>query len=97
VSRAERADTIIFVDHPIWVHFWWACERQITVALGQPRLGDPEGCDLRDMTKEMFQTIWWVHEEVRPKLVVLFERHQEKCIWIRSPEKLETFLESLNG
>jgi adenylate kinase family enzyme len=97
VNRAEHADTIIFVDHPIWVHFWWACERQISVAFGQPRLGGPEGCDLRDKTKEMFQTIWWVHEELRPKLVALFEQHREKRIWIRSPEELETFLQSLSG
>ncbi|GAB4118007.1 MAG: hypothetical protein Fur005_25960 [Roseiflexaceae bacterium] len=38
-ERAALADAIIFVDHPIWVHFWWACERQIAAALGQPRPG----------------------------------------------------------
>lgn len=40
-QRARLADMIIFVDHPIWVHFWWACERQIAAALGEQRLGGP--------------------------------------------------------
>ncbi len=48
-ERARLADTIIFVDHPIWVHFWWACERQIAAALGEQRVGGPTDCDLRDV------------------------------------------------
>ncbi|MEZ5935719.1 MAG: hypothetical protein R3F54_28175 [Alphaproteobacteria bacterium] len=28
-ERFSAADTIIFVDHPIWIHFWWATKRQI--------------------------------------------------------------------
>ncbi|MBI1332524.1 MAG: flagellar protein FlaR [Armatimonadetes bacterium] len=93
--RAELADTIIFVDHPIWVHFWWACERQIAAALGQERVGGPEGCDLREVTKEMFETLWRVHENLRPMLVELVEHHPEKTIWIKSPEELDAFLAGL--
>jgi len=50
-ERAVLADTIIVVDHPIWVHFWWACERQIAAARGEQRLGGPKACDVRDVTK----------------------------------------------
>jgi adenylate kinase family enzyme len=96
-ARAQLADTIIFVDHPIWVHFWWACERQIAAALGEKRVGGPQGCDLRDVTKQMFETLWWVHEHLRPKLVALVERYQstKTVIWIHSPEELESFVDSL--
>ena len=96
--RADLADTIIFVDHPIWVHFWWACERQIAAALGEERLGGPEDCDLRDVTKLMFQTIWMVHEQLRPLLVALVEKHQDakNVIWIRSPDELEAFVAGLD-
>ncbi len=96
-ARAQLADTIIFVDHPIWVHFWWACERQIAAALGQERLGGPADCDLREVTKLMFETLWRVHEELRPKLVNLVERYQssKRVIWIKSPEELDGYLFSL--
>jgi adenylate kinase family enzyme len=96
-ERARLADTIIFVDHPIWVHFWWACERQIAAALGEQRLGGPSGCDLRDVTRQMFETIWRVHEHLRPKLVELAELHQatKTVVWIRSPEELDAYAGSL--
>jgi adenylate kinase family enzyme len=94
-ARADLSDRIIFVDHPIWVHFWWACERQIAAALGEKRLGGPKDCDLRDVTKRMFETIWRVHEQYRPKLVELVESHKSKTIWIRSPDELDGFHESL--
>ena len=30
--RLSLSDTIIFIDLPLWVHFWFAAERQISVA-----------------------------------------------------------------
>lgn len=96
-ERAALADTLIFVDHPIWVHCWWACERQIAAALGEQRRGGPPGCDLRDVTRQLFETLWWVHEHLRPRLVALVEQHQPsgKVVWIRSPEELERFAAGL--
>jgi adenylate kinase family enzyme len=93
-ERAALADAIIYVDHPIWVHFWWACERQIAAALGQQRLGGPADCDLREVTRQMFETLWWVHENLRPKLVGLVERYQNQktVIWIHSPEELDALI-----
>jgi adenylate kinase family enzyme len=98
-ERARLADTIIFVDHPIWVHFWWACERQIAAALGEQRRGGPPDCDLRDVTKQMFETLWWVHENLRPKLVALVETYRatKMVIWIQSSEELDMFVASLKN
>ena len=93
-ARARLADTIIFVDHPIWVHCWWLCERQIAAARGEQRLGGPKDCDLRDVTKQAFERLWWVHEHLRPKLVELIEVYQatKTVVWIHSPEELDTFV-----
>ena len=98
-ERARLADLIVFVDHPIWVHFWWACERQIAAALGEQRLGGPAGCDLRDVTRQMFETLWWVHENLRPKLVSLVEAHQghTQVVWIHAPEELDAFAATLRA
>lgn len=97
-ARCERADTLIFVDHPLWVHFWWAAERQIAAALGHDRLGGPDGCPLADRTRDMFETLWRVHEELRPRIVDLVERHRQRLDLhhIQSPEELDGFLEGLD-
>jgi hypothetical protein len=79
------------------VHFWWACERQVAAALGEQRRGGPPDCDLRTVTKQMFETLWWVHEHLRPRLAALAEQYQPtgKVVWIRSPEELEQFAAGL--
>src|SRR5205823_5961935 len=28
-ARFAAADTIIYVDHPLYVHYWWAMKRQL--------------------------------------------------------------------
>ncbi|MEM7167702.1 MAG: flagellar protein FlaR [Planctomycetota bacterium] len=93
-ARCARADTLIFIDHPIWVHFWWAAERQIAAALGEERLGGPDGCPLTTKTRDMFATLWRVHEELRPRLVELVDQHrgQRHVHHIQSPEELDQFL-----
>ena len=44
-ERMEQSDTLIFVDLPLWMHFWLAAERQISLARGQSRSDPVEGCD----------------------------------------------------
>src|SRR5256885_12949044 len=29
VGRFKLSDTVIFIDFPLWIHYWWAAERQI--------------------------------------------------------------------
>ena len=96
-ARCRRADTLILVDHPLWVHFWWAAERQIAAARDQQRLGGPDGCPLTDVTEWMFRTIWRVHEELRPRLLDLAERFADRLTvhHIRSPEALDRFIAAL--
>src|SRR5882672_8602148 len=43
--RFELADTVIFVDHSLLVHYWWAAKRQVqSIFRGYP--DGPEGCKL---------------------------------------------------
>jgi len=92
--RFERADTIVWIDHPLWVHFWWADERQIAVARGggAARLeGQPEG-EARGLTRRLFETIWAV-DQLKPRLAALVERFAGRCDLhhLTSPEALDAF------
>ncbi len=90
--RLETADTIVFVDHPIWVHFWWATKRQVkSVLFGRP--DGPEGCPMLPVTFRLYKMMWWLHREMRPKLLEAIEaqRWRARIIHIRSPRELAAF------
>jgi len=97
VRRFELADQIVWVDHPLWVHYWWAMERQIAAAQGAERFGGPDGCDLRDVNRQMCEAIWYVHTELRPKILTELERHTHKLTIIHSPEELDEYVASLGN
>lgn len=96
-SRFQRCDVILWVDHPLWVHFWWAAERQMAAARGEVRFGGPDKCPLEDVTRQMFETIGRVHEELRPKILKLIEQRPShvELKAVHSPEELESLLAAI--
>lgn len=91
-ERFAAADKIIFVDFPLWIHYWWAMERQIAAHLGAKRLGGRDDCDLRDVNKLMCQSLWWVETEIKPKLLEDLRGLESKTFRIESPEHFHEFL-----
>ena len=90
--RIAAADTIIFVDHPIWIHYWWASKRQVK-ALFSGRPDGPEGCPMFPVTIRLYKMMWALHRQWRPKLIAAIEARREtaRVIHIRSPRQLEAF------
>lgn len=79
VNRLELADKIIFIDFPIWRHYWWALKRQIW-SLWSPRAELPKNCNdatLRQ-TLKLFKTIWKVHTQMRPEMLKILSRDSFK-------------------
>jgi adenylate kinase family enzyme len=87
--RLSVADTIIFVDHPIWRHYWWATKRQIGSLFGG-RADGPEGCPLLPVTLRLYTMMWQLHRKMRPQLLQAIEQHRPhtRIIHIRSPADL---------
>ncbi len=75
------------------LHFWGAAERQIACITGE-RSDGPEGCPMLSMTKQLFETIWYIHQEGRPWLLAMIEmrRPTKTIILIQSPEELDRFV-----
>lgn len=92
-ERFEKADTIIFIDHSIWIHLWWATKRQIKALICPKSVEKTEGCDLVPMTWEMYKMIWMINRDVRPKLLKIVERFKGKkdVFHIQSPKELKRF------
>ena len=74
-ERMDRSDTLIFVDLPLWMHFWLAAERQIAIAQGQPWSDPVDGCDDLLITRRLFETIWHVDQNLKPQLIELVEQY----------------------
>lgn len=92
-ARFEAADTIIMVDHPLWVHDWWAIKRQI-MCLFQPREGGPEGCPLPPMTWTLFTLMWRIHRHMHSPMLDLIRSFadRKRVIHLRSPRALRRFV-----
>ena len=91
-KRLKAADTIIFVDHPLWVHYWWAAKRQF-MCLFRERPDFVEGCPMLPKTWELNKMIWQIHKHLRPVLLDLIVRNSEgkRVFYIRSPKELAQF------
>jgi adenylate kinase family enzyme len=93
VARFDAADTIILVDHPLYIHYWWAIKRQVR-CLFVPRHDGPEGCPMVPMTWPLLKMIWEIHYRARPQLLDLVNHYRDRkqVFHIRSPYELQCFV-----
>lgn len=86
-KRFALADRIVFIDLPLWRHYWWCTKRQIQ-SLWSPRKELPEGCEEVSIqhTLKIYKTLWKVHTKMRPELLRIFARdkNKNKMIFVRS-------------
>lgn len=90
--RLDACDTVILVDHPIHIHFWWATKRQIkSLFVGRP--DGPDGCPMWPVTLRLYKMMWWLHKEMRPQLIdEIYKRAGDiRIIHIKSPADLRAF------
>jgi len=90
--RIQASDTIVFIDNPLWLHYWWASKRQF-MCIFRPRPDFVEGCPMLPMTIELIKMMWRLHHSLRPRIIkVLDEYSDEKVVYhIRSPKQLALF------
>lgn len=93
--RFASADTIILIDLPLHIHYWWAFKRQITSAF-RSTADRPDNCPLLPKTWEMMRVLWMVHHQIRPQLFDLIERYRagRDVITLTSPQSLRQFSRS---
>jgi adenylate kinase family enzyme len=78
-ERFAAADAIIFVDFPLWRHYWWATKRIIKSCF-HPLPEEPPGCSYARVPWRMYQTLWRVHQQLRPRLLTLLAHDDPRRI-----------------
>lgn len=86
-KRFAQADRILFIDFPLWRHYWWCTKRQLKSPwIRRAELG--EGCDEATLahTIKLFKTLWRVHRQMRPELLRILGREglKSKVVFVRS-------------
>lgn len=95
--RFKAADTIIFVDFPIAIHYWWATKRQVKAALNRNSSWPPAGCAALPVTGRLFKLMWRIHTEMRPQLIELIDRYTNETliVYLKSPREMRSFLREI--
>lgn len=92
-DRLGAADTLVYLDLPIWLHYWWVTKRFVLGAWSSP-LGWPERSPLLKGTLNAFRTVGLCHEKLTPKYREYIEQVQatQQVYHLRSRRDIERFL-----
>jgi adenylate kinase family enzyme len=76
-QRLLKSDRVLFVDFPLWRHYWWCTKRQIK-SIWNPRSELPAHCNEASIshTIRLYKILWRVHKQIRPKLLEIFARSE---------------------
>jgi adenylate kinase family enzyme len=94
--RLDQADTLIFVDLPISIHFWWVTKRFIT-GYFQPPAGWPERSPIFKSSMNSYRALWLCHQRLTPKYREYVEQAQntKRVYHLRSTAQISQFFESI--
>jgi hypothetical protein len=89
-ARFDLADTIVVIDFPLALHYWWAIKRQVACLFRTSPAWPPPGCHALPVTWRLFKMIWQIHWTMRPQLLELVAGYADRAriVHIRSPHEL---------
>ena len=97
-NRIETADTVLFVDFPIWRHYWWAFRRQLAARKGQ-RKELPADCPEFTLTytKKLIKVMWLVHKEYTPwfRKLVSAKSKTGNVVVLKNPNEIDRFIRNV--
>jgi adenylate kinase family enzyme len=94
--RLDEADTLFYIDLPLYNHFWWVTKRFITGYFKQPE-GWPEKSPIWKGSMNSYRVLQLCHKHLTPKYRQYIEQAKSaKSVYhIRSAKQMTQFFESL--
>jgi adenylate kinase family enzyme len=95
-TRLNETDSLVFIDLPLYVHFWWVTKRLFTGYFNPPA-GWPEKSPILKSSLTSYRALWLCHKFLTPKYREYVEKVQSsKSVYhICSTVQISQFLESI--
>jgi adenylate kinase family enzyme len=91
-QRLEVADTLVYIDMPVFRHYWWVTKRFLKGFLVPPE-NWPENSPLLKSTLNSYYTVWLCHKKLAPKYreYVVKAKESKRVYHLQSPKQVEEF------
>jgi adenylate kinase family enzyme len=92
--RLDEADSLVFVDLPLYIHFWWVTKR-LFVGYFKPPEGWPENSPILTSSLISYRVLWLCRKYLTPKYRDYIKQAQTtKSVYhIRTTKQISQFLE----
>jgi adenylate kinase family enzyme len=96
--RLDAADSLVYVDLPLHVHFWWVTKRLIT-GYFKPPAGWPENSPILKSSMNSYRVLWLCHNYLTPRYRQYIEQaNPTKHVYhICSTKQIAQFIESIKN
>lgn len=94
--RLDAADTLVYVDLPLYHHFWWVTKRLLTGYISPPK-GWPENSPILKSSMRSYRVLWLCHQRLTPKYrdYVTQAQATKEVYHLRSPKQIAQFFKSI--
>ena len=95
-ERLQVADTLVYLDLPVWRHYWWVTKRFLQGGWVPPA-GWPERSPLLKGTLNSYTTVWLCHTKLTPKYRDYVAKAQLKkpVYHLRSRQEIAQFYQTI--
>ena len=97
-QRLDIADTVVYIDLPIYIHFWWVTKRFVTGYFNPPE-GWPENSPLWKSSMNSYKVLYLCEKHLAPKYREYVEKSKEtkEVFHLRSPQEISQFIQSIRS
>lgn len=96
-ERFAAADTLIYIDLPLFTHFRWVTKRLLKGIIVNPE-GWPDRSPMISSTISSYRVLWLCHRHLTPdyRKLVSAAREHKRVYHLRSAAEMEQFLNEVN-
>jgi adenylate kinase family enzyme len=95
-QRLDLADTLIYIDLPLYVHCWWVTKRALAASVKPPE-GWPEHSPILKSSLDCYRVLWLCHTFLTPKYREYVDRtNSTKNVYhLKSTVAIADFIQSI--